>query len=88
MPARNRWQADDRTAALSIKRLGCADRSPDDTMIVLKRNTAPGSGAVRKWIAARSWQAWDQWNCSSSVEPVSAVTEDAPPWITVVTSSK
>lgn len=26
----------------------------------------------------------DQWNCSSSVEPVSAVTEDEPPWITVV----
>ncbi|KAB0494469.1 hypothetical protein F7R06_29575 [Pseudomonas moorei] len=30
----------------------------------------------------------DQWNCSSSVEPVSAVTEDEPPWITVVMSSK
>ena len=29
-----------------------------------------------------------QWNCSSSVEPVSAVTLEAPPWITVVTSSK
>ena len=29
-----------------------------------------------------------QWNCSSSVEPVSAVTDDAPPWITVVMSSK
>ncbi len=30
----------------------------------------------------------DQWNCSSSVEPLSAVTLDLPPWITVVTSSK
>ena len=30
----------------------------------------------------------DQWNCSSSVEPVRAFTEDEPPWITVVTSSK
>jgi hypothetical protein len=30
----------------------------------------------------------DQWNCSSSVEPVSAVTLDLPPWMTVVTSSK
>src|SRR5690606_22422749 len=29
-----------------------------------------------------------QWNWSSSVEPVSAVTLDCPPWITVVTSSK
>ncbi len=27
-------------------------------------------------------------NCSSSVEPVSAFTDDEPPWITVVTSSK
>jgi hypothetical protein len=30
----------------------------------------------------------DQWNCSSSVEPERALTEDEPPWITVVTSSK
>ncbi len=30
----------------------------------------------------------DQWNCSSSVEPVRAFTEEEPPWITVVTSSK
>ena len=29
-----------------------------------------------------------QWNCSSSVEPVSAFTLLDPPWITVVTSSK
>ncbi len=31
---------------------------------------------------------WRQWNCSSSVEPVSALTLELPPWITVVTSSK
>ncbi len=30
----------------------------------------------------------DQWNCSSSVEPVKAFTLEEPPWITVVTSSK
>jgi hypothetical protein len=30
----------------------------------------------------------DQWNCSSSVDPVRALTLDEPPWITVVTSSK
>lgn len=29
-----------------------------------------------------------QWNWASSVEPVSALTEELPPWITVVTSSK
>jgi hypothetical protein len=32
--------------------------------------------------------AFDQWNCSSSVEPVRAFTLEEPPWITVVTSSK
>ena len=32
--------------------------------------------------------AADQWNCSSSVEPVRAFTLDEPPWMTVVTSSK
>ena len=31
---------------------------------------------------------FDQWNCSSSVEPVKAVTLERPPWMTVVTSSK
>ena len=30
----------------------------------------------------------NQWNCSSSVEPVRALTDDVPPWITVVTSAK
>lgn len=29
-----------------------------------------------------------QWNCSSSVEPVSAVVEDCPCWIAWVTASK
>ena len=42
---------------------------------------------VAQFYAAPDW-ASDQWNCSSSVEPVSAVTLDLPPWITVVTSSK
>ena len=37
---------------------------------------------------ARYGASADQWNCSSSVEPVSAFTLDEPPWITVVTSSK
>lgn len=32
--------------------------------------------------------ACERSNCASSVEPVSAVTLEAPPWITVVTSSK
>ena len=32
-------------------------------------------------------RAINQWNCSSSVEPVRALTDDVPPWITVVTSS-
>ncbi|GAA6119800.1 hypothetical protein Acidovoranil_19030 [Acidovorax sp. FG27] len=39
-----------------------------------------GPGAAFEWA--------DQWNCSSSVEPVSAFTLEEPPWITVVTSSK
>ena len=40
------------------------------------------------WLCSRSSRTQIQWNCSSSVEPVSAVTLDFPPWITVVTSSK
>ena len=43
-------------------------------------------GLISRKIAAD--QDTDQWNCSSSVEPVRAFTEDEPPWITVVTSSK
>ena len=40
-------------------------------------------------LRAGQWPGFHyQWNCSSSVEPVSAVTEDEPPWITVVMSSK
>ena len=39
-------------------------------------------------LAAGHPSLFDQWNCSSSVEPVSALTLDEPPWITVVTSSK
>lgn len=40
------------------------------------------------WGSGFYYVLMDQWNCSSSVEPVSAVTEDLPPWITVVMSSK
>ena len=42
--------------------------------------------SATKVLALHSADA--QWNCSSSVEPVRALTEDEPPWITVVTSSK
>ena len=38
--------------------------------------------------SAKVYRLSDQWNCSSSVEPVRAFTLDEPPWITVVTSSK
>ncbi|MDR6215085.1 hypothetical protein QE399_002774 [Paracidovorax wautersii] len=43
--------------------------------------------ALGPGFSASTLQA-DQWNCSSSVEPVSAFTLEEPPWITVVTSSK
>lgn len=36
----------------------------------------------------RRYRDGGQWNCASSVEPVSALTLELPPWITVVTSSK
>ena len=45
----------------------------------------PGQG---RGLAGSKSAVADQWNCSSSVEPVSAFTLDEPPWITVVTSSK
>ena len=49
----------------------------------------PGQGrAFCSLSGSRLPRTKDQWNCSSSVEPVSAVTLDLPPWITVVTSSK
>jgi hypothetical protein len=43
--------------------------------------------AVRGFFFKRC-SGFCQWNCSSSVEPVSALTLELPPWITVVTSSK
>ena len=48
------------------------------------------NGIFDAFYATHRWRsgASDQWNCSSSVEPVRAFTEDEPPWITVVTSSK
>ena len=45
------------------------------------RERAAEASTCRHSATARS-------NCASSVEPLSAVTEDAPPWMTVVTSSK
>jgi hypothetical protein len=51
-----------------------------------KKTTRPG-GFLSMEPEGSMPQA-DQWNCSSSVEPVRAFTEDEPPWITVVTSSK
>ena len=49
---------------------------------------ARAPGAKAPGLPRRVVRSADQWNCSSSVEPVSAVTLDLPPWITVVTSSK
>lgn len=48
------------------------------------------SRQVYEWLAhrLRGELCVFQWNCSSSVEPVSAVTLDLPPWMAVVTSSK
>jgi len=47
-----------------------------------------GKGPDPPKIPRPSLAGTDQWNCSSSVDPVSAVTEEWPPWMTVVTSSK
>ena len=62
---------------------------------VHKKNAPNQSGRQMGGVAVSNQSATavcsgeaDQWNCSSSVEPVSAVTEDEPPWITVVMSSK
>jgi hypothetical protein len=48
-------------------------------------SAAPGSG-LPSFVCTDG--GGTLWNCSSSVEPVSAVTLELPPWITVVTSSK
>ena len=55
-----------------------------------KKNGRAESPAVQslRVCSAQAAAACERSNCSSSVEPVSAVTLDAPPWITVVTSSK
>ncbi len=47
-------------------------------------------GVRELWSADRDFRPGpqDQWNCSSSVEPVNAVSDDAPPWMAMVTSSK
>jgi hypothetical protein len=51
-----------------------------------KPGTRPGFKVAAKPLPRTNPR--DQWNCSSSVEPDSALTLDEPPWITVVTSSK
>ena len=61
-----------------------------------KKGCAPSRGAPARPVTA--WRpvapsAWPQaaarsWNCSSSVEPFSAVVEDWPCWIAWVTWSK
>ena len=53
--------------------------------------TGPQTTSFRPFYCAMSvvqQSRADQWNCSSSVEPVRAFTLEEPPWITVVTSSK
>jgi hypothetical protein len=51
-----------------------------------------GGPATRPWVAARglvrAQAAARSWNCSSSVEPFSAVVEDWPCWMAWVTASK
>ena len=53
-----------------------------------RNGTGPGQRIGPDATAWRHRGRPAQWNCSSSVEPVSAFTLDEPPWITVVTSSK
>lgn len=53
-----------------------------------KPGAGPGSEVTANRLCRRFEEQPTQWNCSSSVEPVSAVTLDLPPWMTVVTSSK
>ncbi len=51
-----------------------------------------GSGALPRGAAEPAYQAASRlapsWNCSSSVEPFSAVVELCPPWMVWVTVSK
>jgi hypothetical protein len=56
-----------------------------------KPHRLPGAATSLHSLCAEgllSYLTCAQWNCSSSVEPVSALTLEEPPWITVVTSSK
>lgn len=52
---------------------GWEDFSLAKKLRAARRNTA------RRENTAKAVVQQNQWNCSSSVEPVSAVTEDAPP---------
>ena len=63
----------------------------DDTQETIGPKKAPGtikSPGHGCSVGATTSRIGDQWNCSSSVEPVRAFTLEEPPWITVVTSSK
>ncbi len=44
----------------------------------------PGNARRSGFASAATWP-YQSSNCASSVEPVSAVTDDWPPWITMVT---
>jgi hypothetical protein len=62
-------------------------------MFLMRKKKKRGRAAL--FIGKPEWRDFTppphnqpQWNCSSSVEPVSAVTLDFPPCMAVVTSSK
>ena len=89
-------------AVASMRRSSARGRSSSSASRAVGRGccTAIGMGSVQgqgegRGHAARGHapgprrsRSAAQWNCSSSVEPVRAFTEEEPPWITVVTSSK
>src|SRR5690606_19552450 len=53
----------------------CMDGSPYFSLSPVKKARSGCFGLLRQG-------AGDQWNCSSSVEPVKAFTLEEPPWIT------
>ena len=71
----------------SIESIDCNDERCLDEAIYGGEEGRVKAGPARRALCGRA-EKDDQWNCSSSVEPVSAVTDEAPPWITVVMSSK
>ncbi len=80
-----------RSHAMSTSHSECRQRaegvrSPTTDPLVDRTQTRTGVHARPGFAPGRA--VVGQWNCSSSVDPVSAFTLDEPPWITVVTSSK